>query len=470
MRRVFDRLALLLAAPLAACSLINAPSEIDPGTGGTGGGTTTTTGQPCTTEADCPEPGQCMIAECKDGVCAEDQAPNNTPCDDGLACTEGDFCAAGACTGGTPTACAAPDDCHVATCDEDAKGCVVTAKDDGAVCDDGDACTASSTCAAGACVPGPGCQSDECSTSTCDPAVGCSATPNPAGTACGNTFCSTGQCDGAGKCVIMAQNVGAPCDDGKFCTADETCTPAGLCQGFTSPCQDPAPCVKASCDEDADMCDFQAILAGEACEDGDACTGGETCDAAAQCSGGLPAIVAFFESFANTADNGWELGPEWQIGAAKASIDGFVCCDPAMDFDGDGKIAGVQIGGNAIIATPDAPHPFYYLTSPAVDTSAVPGPLYLTYYRWLLSDYPPFMHDTVEVSMDGGASWFVVWSNDVQAVIQDTDWTFQAHDITQYKSDKLRFRFGFDMGQNGVYVAGSWNLDHIKIQNTKCPQ
>lgn len=473
MRRILQGLALVLAAPVAACSLINAPADPDPGTGGGGSGTTSTTstggGQPCTTEADCPTPGECQVVECKDGECKQDQAPNNTPCDDGLFCTQDDFCASGACEGGDPLPCTPLDECHVSLCEEAAQGCVDSVKRDGAVCDDNDACTSSSTCLGGTCVPGPGCVSDECSTTTCDPATGCMATPNPLGTPCGNTLCSTGQCDGAGKCVIMAQNVGVPCDDGLFCTIDELCTPLGLCQGATSPCSDPSSCVKATCNEDADMCDFMGIPAGGTCEDGDACTGGETCNAASQCSGGLPAFVAFFESFANLNAAGWDLGPEWQIGPAMASMGGNVCCDPAMDFDGDGQVAGVVIGGNALVAEPMPQHPFQYLTSPSFNTVDVPGSLFLTYYRWLTSDYPPFMHNNVEVSMDDGASWFVVWSWDVPVPIADTAWTFQAHDITTYKSPTMRVRFGFDIAQSGVYQVGSWNLDHIKLQNTQCP-
>lgn len=469
MRGILQSLSLFLllaAASGAACSLVNAPADVDPGTGGG-----TTTAAPCTTVDDCPAPGPCKVFECEDGQCKEDQAPNNSPCDDGLFCTEGDFCASGECTGGPPKECEAPDDCHTAACDEATMACVVTAKRDGAICDDMDACTATSTCVGGVCVGGAGCPNDECVTSTCDPAVGCTTTPNSIGTPCGNTFCSTGQCDGQGKCVGVAQNIGEPCDDGLFCTTGEVCNDVGLCIGTGTPCQDPAVCVKAVCDEEADKCDFNAIPTGEPCEDGDVCTGGETCNAAAQCSGAQPTIVAFFETFAKGNAAGWELGPEWQIGKATASLGGNVCCDPAFDYDGDGLVAGVQLGGNAVVKPPDMPqHPFHYLTSPPIDASTVPGALYLTYYRWLLSDYKPYMHNSVEVSPDGGASWFVLWTYELEAVLNDGAWTFQSHDITAYKSDKLRFRFGFDIGQQGVYDVGSWNLDHIKVQNSACPQ
>lgn len=468
--------AFALTLPLTACSLINAPDEIRSGTGGTGGaggtggnGGTTTSSQACATPADCDDPGACKVVDCVAGECRVDQAKNNTPCDDGVFCTVNDLCVGGECTAGTERECTAPDECHLSTCSEADKECVVTEKPDGALCDDGDLCTSTSTCLTGVCVGGGGCQSDECNTSTCDPAVGCVTVPNAAGTPCGNTFCSTGQCDGTGKCGLVALNVGAPCDDGLFCTANEVCTEFGFCLGNQSPCSDPTPCIKAVCNEDQDKCDFNSIGAGEPCEDGDLCTGGETCNAAAQCTGGVQPTVAFFETFANLNGAGWDLGPEWQIGAAMVSSGGNVCCDPAMDFDGDGNIAGVAIGGNAVVADPPM-HPFYYLTSPVVDTSTVPGPLFLTYYRWLLTDYHPFMHNVVEVSMDDGASWFGVWSWDIQTTIQDTAWTYIAHDITPYKSPTMRFRFGFDIAQAGVYQAGSWNLDHIKLQNTSCPQ
>lgn len=467
-----------------ACSLVNAPADIKPGgtagAAGSGGmsgagGTMSSGGSggaPCAVASDCPVPPACMIVECKDGVCKQDQAPNNTPCDDGRFCTESDFCALGQCTGGPLKQCPASGECTAAACDEDVKGCVETPKRDGALCDDKNACTPSSTCMGGVCTGGNQCMDDDCNTSMCDPQVGCVTKPKDAMTPCGISFCSVGQCDGQGKCAIMAQNVGLACDDGQFCTANDVCTTFGLCQGSGTPCQNPAPCVKATCDEEADQCKLTPIAEGEACEDGDACTGGETCNVSAQCTGGQPAFVAFFESFANLNLLGWELGPEWEIGMAKPSVGGDVCCDPAVDHDGDGMVAGVVLGGNeAVPALPASPvHPFYYLTSPAVDTSLVPGPLYLTYYRWLTSDYPPFMHNNVEVSSDGGASWFVVWSYDLSIPINDMAWTFQSHDISAYKSQTTRFRFGFDIGQTGVYSVGSWNVDHIKLQNSPCGQ
>jgi hypothetical protein len=73
-----------------------------------------------------------------------------------------------------------------------------------------------------------------------------------------------------------------------------------------------------------------------------------------------------------------------------------------------------------------------------------------------------------------GTSWVEVWSSGPPPSIQDsppvgTGWTFVSHDITAYKNAGLKVRFGYDIGSNGVFTIGSWNLDDVKLQNTVCP-
>src|SRR4029079_12414475 len=78
--------------------------------------------------------------------------------------------------------------------------------------------------------------------------------------------------------------------------------------------------------------------------------------------------------------------------------------DPAQDHTqkGDNGIAGVILGGPAPTVV-DAN--FKYITSPAIDTSQAPGSVYLQYWRWLNSDYDPYMHNVVQVSTNNGATW-----------------------------------------------------------------
>lgn len=106
----------------------------------------------------CPSADQCH----EEGVCQEDTgecayAPraDQTPCDDGDACTQTDVCVAGACQGANPVTCAALDQCHVAgACDPATGRCSHPAAPDGTVCEDGSLCTLADACQAGRCLPG----------------------------------------------------------------------------------------------------------------------------------------------------------------------------------------------------------------------------------------------------------------------------------------------------------------------------
>ncbi|MEH1948251.1 MAG: DUF4347 domain-containing protein [Nostoc sp.] len=165
----------------------------------------------------------------------------------------------------------------------------------------------------------------------------------------------------------------------------------------------------------------------------------------------------FSETFANN-NAGWTLGSEWQIGSATASSgQNYGNPDPASDniASSDNGVAGVVIGGNASTA---ALHGYYYITSPVINTDGT-GKLSFDYYRWLNSDYTPFMQNTVEVF--DGTSWVPLWTT--SGPITDNAWTKQSFDITAYNSSATQVRFGFQIGSTEVYTVSSWNLDDVKI-------
>jgi hypothetical protein len=56
-------------------------------------------------------------------------------------------------------------------------------------------------------------------------------------------------------CVTV--NNTAPCNDGFFCTENDTCG-GGSCQGTAKICAGGNLCVSATCDENTDQCVFQA--------------------------------------------------------------------------------------------------------------------------------------------------------------------------------------------------------------------
>ncbi len=350
-------------------------------------------------------------------------------------------------------------------CDEATQACAVAPGNAGGACDDGNPCDGPGTCNAGACQKGPDACAPlqtECITATCM-STGCVTQNKLDDTGCGMSFCSNGLCK-SGHCDITPVNEGVACNDGLFCTVGDTCK-SGFCVGTPNPCPTDAQCVQGTCDEATKSCTMTPIPDNSPCNDGNACTANEFCSNQ-MCTGGLPPTTLFTETFAG-GGQGWTLGPEWQIGHAKQSFgQSFGHPDPGADYTGEGWVAGVEIGGNAAVAKPDPTHPSYYLTSPPVSTM-VAGSIYLTYYRWLNSDYAPYMTDTVEASSDG-VTWTVVWQT-AGVPVSDSQWTFESIDLTAYKSATMRFRFGFSIGEAGVFTVSSWNLDYVKVQNAPCP-
>ncbi len=523
MRR-FSLASLLVAATTAgACSLLNAPADVVPGSGGAGGapststatGTSTGNGGGCTQSSDCAGLNDaCGVGVCVNGMCTKDAdaSKDGKPCDDGLFCTVTDVCSAGTCvgaaktcpdapgsgggtstgssgTGGTSTGTGGtggggtssgtggglqPDACHVWACVEASKQCEIVLGDVGSSCDDGEPCTTGEKCAAdGSC--GNGTPTDcsalnsECSMGECQMGLGCAPKPLFEGFTCNALNpCAASVCT-AGKCnIVVAKNTGLPCDDGLYCTKSDTCQANGTCSGPPT-CTNPTPCIVSTCDEVANKCTLDPKAPGEPCATS-ACSAGQTCDNNGICAGGTAAATYFYENFANN-NKGWLLGPEWQIGAATASPPGSAYgSDPDNDNTpntGDKGVAGIVIGGNENPAI----HPMYYLESPNIDISAADGQLYLTYYRWLNSDYLPYMKNVVEVY--DGTKWVEIWATGMSPGIQDSPpaglgWTFMSHDITAYKNAGIKVRFGYDIESGGVFTIGSWNLDDVKLQNTVC--
>jgi len=141
-------------------------------------------------------------------------------------------------------------------CNAAGAGCVC----DGSPCDDGNACTVGETCQSGVCTGGapPDCSSagGPCNTASCDPngtEGNCDIlTPVPEGTSCGNpsdTPCDNPDtCDGAGSCQANNEPAGTNCGDAEAqCVYQDTCNGSGSCtdNGFkptTTACNDDNPC------------------------------------------------------------------------------------------------------------------------------------------------------------------------------------------------------------------------------------
>lgn len=413
--------------------------------------------------------------------CILDPVDEGTPCDDGLFCTKGEQCLSGECTGGFPNTCGeVVDQCYLVECDEQAEECTVAPAPDGTSCSSDAACEINAKCTNGLCI---GNEKD------------CTFFPDiPAPEECWEAACN----EDSGDCEAVPTNDGGDCvDPGDLCTIGKQCA-AGGCEGGT-----PLDCsflnngcTNGACDISSGLCVQQVAGTGEecfaesddcnvgecdgsnncvavptnnagACDDGDPCTDGETCDTGV-CGDGteVPQTVYFEEDF---ADNGaaWTLGTEWTIGSATAST-GHEYGNPDPDADhtetGDNGVAGVVIGGNASTAF----HAPYYLESPVVDTSGAAGSVWLGFYRWLNSDYAPYMINTVQVY--DGATWITIWKSGNSPGVADEAWTQQLFELTAYKNADMRVRFGVEVGDANVLAVSAWNIDDVTIANVVCKQ
>ncbi|MSP92830.1 MAG: hypothetical protein EXR79_13670 [Myxococcales bacterium] len=245
-----------------------------------------------------------------------------TPCSDGNACTDGDWCKIAKCQSGPAVSCDDDNGCTADSCDSQ-KGCGHT-PNDAMVCDDGDKCTVVDACTAGVCKGTQPANCDDfnpCTNEACDAKTGCGHVPNSATCDDGDVCTAKDVCQ-AGKCVPAA---GAACDDGNPCTVDgcaavtgcfhnvanggacddgNVCTVDDLCSGGTclgkdqNPCNDGDACTADAC-EPAKGCLNAALDSGK-CEDGNPCTVNDACKAGKCTSGSQKAC---FDTEACTLDS-----------------------------------------------------------------------------------------------------------------------------------------------------------------------
>ena len=306
-------------APLTgtACDDGNVCTQTDTCQAGTCTGSNPVT---CTASDQCHDAGTCNPAK---GACTNPAKPNGSSCDDANGCTQTDTCQSGACTSSNPVVCTASDQCHTAgTCEPGTGTCSNPPKAEGASCNDGDACTQTDTCNAGSCTGGSpvACAAlDQChDAGTCAPATGtCSNPPKSEGASCNDgsactvaETCTAGACGGGTPVAIDDGNpctadscsplggvihtpvaAGTACDDADLCNGGETCGGAGSCEpGTPVAIDDDNVCTVDTCDPNTGV-SHAPVAAGTGCADSTVCNGSGTCDATGTCQAGTPLAV-----------------------------------------------------------------------------------------------------------------------------------------------------------------------------------
>jgi hypothetical protein len=177
--------------------------------------------------------------------------------------------------------------------------------------------------------------------------------------------------------------------------------------------------------------------------------------------------VGFHETFASNAA-GWTVGPEWAIGPATVSGgQEWGNPDPGVDGAGatSGGVAGVVVGGNAS----DTVHPAYWLTSPIIPVPTAAGTVAsLEFKRFLNADHLPYQQSFVEVW--NGSLWLTLWATAAFPPVQDTAWTAQSFDVSDFLHAGFRVRFGFVNLDPQVFRVSQWNLDDVKIVERRTPR
>jgi hypothetical protein len=289
------------------------------------------------TAKDCGAGDVCTLATCDAGTGdCKLLAKEGGACDDGEKCTNGDSCdAEGACSGtwdGGLSGCACVGDedcddgraCTVDACNTASGACSNTVdaafclldgacvaanakKADNAclecrpavskkawqpvACNDSNACTTDLCDAAKGCVSeprtgvacddgNPDTTDDHCDSGTCVASCACSAAADCAGVvapACSKVVCDKCQC----LVVADAAAVGKTCEDGLYCTVNDTCQSGTCVGGAPRDCsaKSDGVCLEGTCSEPNDVCVGAPKAKGSSCSDGDPCSVGDACNA-----------------------------------------------------------------------------------------------------------------------------------------------------------------------------------------------
>ena len=277
-----------------------------PGTNAPPGTACPPDGVACTIDQ-CDGSGVCVHtpdnSQCNDNVaCTTDMCtingcvnlPNNAACDDGIACTI-DVCSATGCTHTANNAVC--DDGNVCTGDVCSLTMGCQHMPVSGSCSDNNVCTTGDHCANGTCVGTGTMNCDDgnpCTVDACDAAAGCVHTPAQASMSCddGNACTMGDHCNGSGQCTGSAVN----CDDNNQCTTD-SCDPQSGCVHTSVPncctnasqCSDNNVCTTDSCDTTTGTC-HNTPIAGccttdAQCNDNDVCTA-DVCSPSHTCEHG----------------------------------------------------------------------------------------------------------------------------------------------------------------------------------------
>ncbi|MEJ7730403.1 MAG: putative Ig domain-containing protein [Polyangiaceae bacterium] len=464
---------------------------------GGGGGEVSACGEDCSVYG--PPGDPCYIGVCNTGdypgpinVCAVVAAPKDTVCEDGLFCTDGDYCNQGTCIGGPPNTCDLTlEECGTITCDETTQMCTQAPADEGSACvlDGSDKCEVNGKCTAGACT---GVAKDctfspltECNLVACNPANGlCEGAADPVkeGTECSLTgdlcqvakTCQAGVCEGGTPKDCSELSVG--CNNG-VCNAN-----SGFCEAEPVPAG--GNCAEGTDECNNGICDANATCVptpkanGTSCNDFSTCTDNDTCTSGV-CDGDPVAGCLFYlESTFEACPESWTLAGDWECGTPSG-------VGPAAAHGGTG-VMGTVIDGNYNNNNTWAGN--VAADSPTINLANADEPI-LSFWAWIDTEGSTYDGVNLKVSTDNGVTWSLVTGvTPAYNLTVDGQQVWGGHQATAgwqryivpmsaYVGQQIKLRFQFRTDGSGVYpgfyvddlILGEAETLQLEIKNPGLP-
>ncbi len=208
---------------------------------------------------------------CTDAACVEGsgcvQTNNSKPCNDGRICTTNDKCSGGVCSGSAVVCADDHNSCTTESCVE-GTGCQSTPLN-GTSCSDSNACTSGDTCVSGVCTGSAINCSDgnSCTQDLCNPASGCSNPPAANGSDCRLNTGGYGECIN-GQCipVIICDPGEMVCETSGGTITEKVCSSDGT-YWETEICNDNNSCTTNQC-KNGVGCFYQNKDNGTPCSEG----------------------------------------------------------------------------------------------------------------------------------------------------------------------------------------------------------
>jgi predicted outer membrane repeat protein len=173
-----------------------------------------------------------------------------------------------------------------------------------------------------------------------------------------------------------------------------------------------------------------------------------------------------FRNYTLDSDPLWDMtaGSQWAFGVPQG-LGGspYGNPDPTAGHTG-ANVYGVNLNGdyNLTVGGP------WYLTTGPIDCRRHAN-VHLKFWRWLNTDYQPYVYATVEVS-NNGSTWTTIWNNPANMEIADSTWIEQDFDISAQADyqPNVYIRWGYQVNSE-AYAYSGWNLDDIRFEGEYRP-